>query len=83
MNYSVFLRSKHMQAAADAYREKFGGRFVGEEPGGGLVYLLEDGESAYVPPENAAEEKILQDLQSGKTLSELWPELVYDPNLVY
>jgi len=48
-----------------------------------LVYEQEDGEVAYIPPEGTDAAQILQDLQSGKPLPELWPELVYDPDLLY
>ena len=83
MVYQDFRADEKLTAAAAVYTAKHGGGFFGDEPGGGLVYEQEDGEAAYIPPEGADAAQVLRDLQSGKPLPELWPELVYDPNCVY
>jgi len=38
------------------------------------VYETENGEATYTPPEGTEAAQVFQDLQSGKQLSELWPE---------
>ena len=83
VQYWDFIADKRLQRAADAYKTKLGGRFGGGEPDGVLVYEQEDGEAAYIPPDGATADQVLQDLQSGKPLPALWPELVYDPDCVY
>ena len=83
MLYQDFRADEKLTAAAAVYTAKHGGSFFGDEPGGGLVYEQEDGEVAYIPPEGTDAAQILQDLQSGKPLPELWPELVYDPDFLY
>lgn len=75
MNYPEFANNKEILAAAEDYKERFGGHFGGAEPGDLLMYETEDGEAAYTPPEGADAAQVLRDLQSGKPLSELWPEL--------
>lgn len=83
MTNADFLNSARIQRAADAYAEANGGLFVCEEPGDRLVYETEDGGHAYTPPDGATPEQVLKDLQSGKQLTELWPELEYDPAIDY
>lgn len=83
MKYVDFLNSKPAQKAAEAFTASHGGRFVGEEPGDRLVYSMEDGEAAYTPPEGSTVDSVLRELQSGKPLPDLWPELEYDPALEY
>lgn len=83
MEYPDFIADKKLIAAADAYQAEYGGRFGGGEPDGGLVYETDDGEIACVPPEGATVDQVLKDLKSGRPLTELWPELEYDPNCVY
>ena len=83
MQYQDFRADEKLTAAAAVYTAKNGGGFFGDEPGGGLVYETEDGEATYTPPEAADAARVLQDLQSGKPLSELWPEQEFDPNNVY
>lgn len=77
------MADKRLQEAADAYKVKYGGHFGGGEPDGGLVYLTADGETACVPPEGATVDQVLQDIKSGRPLTELWPELKYEPDLLY
>ena len=83
MTYAQYLEDKALQKIAGAYVAKHGGRFVGGEPDGGLVYLTADGETAYVPPDGATADRVLQGIKSGKPLPELWLELECDPNLLY
>lgn len=83
MNFSEFLDNKKAQEAANTYVDGFGGRFFGEEPGDRLIYETKDGEAAYTPPDGATPETVLHDLQSGKPLTDLWPELEYDPDMDY
>ena len=83
MEYPAFMEDKRLQEAADAYKAKHGGHFGGGEPDGGLVYETEDGETACVPPDSATADQVLRDLKSGKLLPEIWPELKYDPDLLY
>lgn len=83
MEYPAFMEDKRLQEAAVVYKAKHGGHFGGGEPDGGLVYETEDGETACVPPDGATADQVLRDLKSGKPLPELWPELVYDPDLLY
>lgn len=83
MTYPEFEKDRRLQEAAAEYTAKFGGRFGGEEPGVRLIYAPDDEDTAYTPPDGATTDRVLQDLQSGKLLSELWPELEYDPDLLY
>ncbi len=69
--------------AAEAYVTKHGGQFGCAEPSDRLMYETEDGEFACTPPDGATPETVLHDLQSGKPLTNLWPELVYVPELDY
>lgn len=81
MRYQDFRKDPKLRTAADVYVDKYGGGFFGGEPDGGLFYETEDGEVACQSPADAAQ--VLRDLQSGKPLPELWPELEYDPELDY
>ncbi len=81
MNYQDFQDDPRIAAAARAYLDKYGGIFLDGEPDGGLFYETEDGEVACQSPADAAQ--VLRDLQGGKPLPELWPELEYDPELDY
>lgn len=83
MRYQDFRADTKLTAATAVYTAKHGGGFFGDEPGGGLVYETEDGEATYTPPEGADAVQVLQDLQSGKPLPELWPEQEFDPDNVY
>lgn len=83
MLYQDFRADEKLTAAAAVYTAKHGGGFFGNEPDGGLVYETEDGEAAHTPPEGADAAQVLRDLQSGRPLPELWPELEYDPDNVY
>lgn len=83
MLYQYFRADEELTAAAAVYTAQHGGGFYGGEPDGGLVYEPEDGEAAYIPPEGVDTTKVLQDLQSGKPLPELWPEQELDPDNVY
>lgn len=47
------------------------------------MYAPDDEDTAYMPPDGATADRVLQDLQSGKPLPELWPEVEYDPDLLY
>ena len=53
MRYQDFRADERLTAAAAVYTAQHGGGFYGGEPDGGLVYELEDGEAAYIPPEGA------------------------------
>ena len=83
MTYPEFEKDRRLQEAAAEYTAKFGGRFGGEEPGVRLMYAPDDEDTAYTPPENATADRVLQDIKSGTPLQELWPELEYDPDLLY
>ena len=87
MSFSDFLGNKELQKAADAFVDRFGGRFCGEEPGDRLVYETEGGVVAYTPPDGITPEKMLQTLEESvkqeKSLLTLWPELEYDPEQDY
>jgi len=83
MTLSEFDKNKELQEATKVYAEKHGGHFFWGEPDGDLVYETDDGEVACVPPDGATADQVLQDLKSGKPLPELWPELEYDPDLLY
>lgn len=48
IKYSDVTTNPELQEAATAYEQAFGGRFVGDEPGPGLVYLDANG-TAYGP----------------------------------
>lgn len=82
MTFSDFLNNEPIQKAADVFLAAYGGRFVGGEPDGLLVYLTKDGRP-YTPPDGATPETVLRDFQSGKPLTDLWPELEYDPDMDY
>lgn len=82
MTFADFLNNEPIQKAAEAFLAACGGRFVGGEPDGQLVYLTEDG-TPHIPPDGATPETVLHDLQSGKPLTNLWPELEYDPEQDY
>ena len=43
IKYSDVTTNPELQEAATAYEQAFGGRFVGDEPGPGLVYLDANG----------------------------------------
>ena len=83
MDYVDFRRDKRLLEAAEIYKSKFGGHFGGGVPDGELMYETSDGEVACTPPYEATVDQVLQDLQSGKPLSELWPKVEYDPNCDY
>ena len=88
MTYVDYVNSGPAQKAAKKYADAFGGRFMGEEPGDRLVYETQDGETAYVPPDGETLETMLQVLlesvEKGMPLiPTCWPELEYDPELVY
>lgn len=83
MTYPEFEKDRALQEAAVEYTVKFGGHFGGEEPGVRLAYAPDDGEAVYTPPESVTADQVLQDLKSGKPLQDLWPELEYDPDLLY
>ena len=51
IKYSDVTTNPELQEAATAYEQAFGGRFVGDEPGPGLVYLDANG-TAYGPPDD-------------------------------
>lgn len=82
MDYQQFMQSKEIQTAAHVYIAHHGGRFVAEESGGELVYLTKSGRKPYTPPKNATADQVLCDIQSGKLLQKLWPELKYDSDLI-
>lgn len=83
MRYQDFRADERLAAAAAVYTARHGGSFFGGEPDGGLMYEPEDGEATHTPPEGAGTAQVLQDLRSGKPLSELWPEPEYDLDNVY
>ncbi len=45
IKYSDVTTNQELQEAVTAYEQAFGGRFVGDEPGPGLVYLDANGTS--------------------------------------
>lgn len=83
MTYPDFLNNAPVQKAAEAFVARYGGRFACDEPGDRLMYVSADGEAVHTPPDGATPEQVLKDLQSGKQLTELWPELEYDPAIDY
>ena len=83
MTYPEFEKDQALQEAAAEYMAKFGGRFGGEEPGVRLMYAPDDEDTAYTPPDGATADQVRRDLKSGKPLKELWPELEFDPELLY
>lgn len=83
MTFPEYLHNKKVQKAAKEYANKHEGRFYGVEPGNLMIYETEDFQHAYACPVEDPPEKVLEDLRSGKPLSELWPELEYDPDNIY
>jgi len=73
MTLLEYSNSKQVQDATTAYAERHGGSFFWEEPGGGLVYELE--EDAFSPPADATVDQVLKDLQSGKLIPDIWTKL--------
>ena len=65
IKYSDVTTNPELQEAATAYEQAFGGRFVGDEPGPGLVYLDANG-TAYGPPDGYTKEDLLTALEGGK-----------------
>ena len=55
IKYSDVTTNQELQEAVTAYEQAFGGRFVGDEPGPGLVYLDANGTS-YGPPDGYTKE---------------------------
>lgn len=86
IKYSDVTVGQELHEAASAYEQAHGGRFVGEEPGPGLVYLDADG-TAYKPPDGYTKEDLHRDLESGKdVLPSTWTnldELDVDPDILY
>ena len=86
IKYSDVTTNPELQEAATAYEQAFGGRFVGDEPGPGLVYLDANG-TAYGPPDGYTKEDLLTALEGGKdTLPSIWTnldELDIDPDILY
>lgn len=90
IKYSDVTTNPELQEAATAYEQAFGGRFVGDEPGPGLVYLDANGTAngtAYGPPDGYTKEDLLTALEGGKdTLPSIWTnldELDIDPDILY
>jgi hypothetical protein len=86
IKYSDVTTNPELQEAATAYEQAFGGRFVGDEPGPGLVYLDANG-TAYGLPDGYTKEDLLTALEGGKdTLPSIWTnldELDIDPDILY
>lgn len=86
IGYSDLVSDQKVQEAAAAYERAFGGRFVGDEPGPGLVYLDTDG-TAYGPPDGYTKEDLLTALESGEdVIPQAWTnlgELDIDPDILY
>lgn len=86
IKYSDLIADPAVQKAATAYERAHGGRFVGDEPGPGLVYLDTDG-TAYGPPDGYTKEDLLTALEGGKdVLPAAWTnldELDVDPDILY
>lgn len=90
IKYSDVTTNQELQEAVTAYEQAFGGRFVGDEPGPGLVYLDANGTS-YGPPDGYTKEDLLTALltalEGGKdTLPSIWTnldELDIDPDILY
>ena len=86
IKYSDVTTNPELQEAVTAYEQAFGGRFVGDEPGPGLVYLDANGTS-YGPPDGYTKEDLHRDLESGKdVLLSTWTnldELDVDPDILY
>ena len=70
IKYSDVTTNQELQEAVTAYEQAFGGRFVGDEPGPGLVYLDANGTS-YGPPDGYTKEDLLTALEGGKDSSPL------------
>lgn len=86
IKYSDLIADPKAQEAATAYERAHGGRFVGEEPGPGLVYLDADG-TTYGPPDGYTKEDFLTALEEGKdAIPAVWTnldELGVDPDILY
>ncbi len=86
IKYSDVTADQKLHDAASAYEQAYGGRFVSDEPGPGLVYLDAEG-TAYGPPDNYTKEDLLKDLGGGKdVLPFVWTnleELDMDPDILY
>lgn len=86
IKYSDIIAGQELHNAASAYERAYGGRFVGDEPGPGLVYLDAEG-TAYGPPDNYTKEDLLKDLEGRKdVLPSVWTnleELDMDPDILY
>lgn len=86
IKYSDVITDRELQEATAAYEQAYGGRFVGDEPGPGLVYLDANG-TAYGPPDGHTKEDLLTALEVGKdTLPSIWTnldELDIDPDILY
>ena len=86
IKYSDVTAGQELHEAASAYEQAHGGRFVGEEPGPGLVYLDANG-TAYGPPDGYTKEDLLTALEGGKDiLPSIWTnldELDIDPDILY
>lgn len=84
--YSEVIGDKRLNEAASTYEQAFGGRFVCEEPGYGLVYQDVNG-IAYEPPNDYTKEDLLTALESGKdAIPQTWTnldELDIDPDILY
>ena len=77
IKYSDVTTNQELQEAVTAYEQAFGGRFVGDEPGPGLVYLDANGTS-YGPPHGYTKEDLL--------LRSIWTNLDgldIDPDILY
>ena len=86
IKYSDVTDDRRLREAATAYEQAFGGRFVGDEPGPGLVYLDANGTS-YGPPDGYTKEDLLTALEGGKDiLPSIWinlEELDIDSGILY
>lgn len=86
IKYSDVTTNQELQEAVTAYEQAFGGRFVGDEPGPGLVYLDANGTS-YGPPDGYTKEDLLTALEGGKDiLPSIWTNLDgldIDPDVLY
>ena len=86
IKYSDVTDDRRLREAATAYEQAFGGRFVGDEPGPGLVYLDANG-TAYGPPDGYTKEDLLTALEGGKDiLPSIWTNLDgldIDPDILY
>ncbi len=86
IQYADVTAGQELHDAAVAYEQAYGGRFVGDEPGPGLVYLDADG-MAYGPPDEYTKEELLKVLKGGKDLlPSVWinlENLDVDPDILY